>query len=170
MSWQVIEFMEDNPQATKEDVIAYFAEHFNVDAQTQFILQEVSLVQMNRARNRPLFYKKLELERKMNEEETSVDMDVMAKFPPRQGTDKDRKKYRKELLDQNSYYQSLKKDVEGIKDELTLLEDELYDVQQQAKNARKLLDVFAAYVDYIKGCFDHTPTNVSHAKGNTNIF
>ena len=171
MSWQVIEYMEDNPQASKEAVIAHFASSFNVDEHVNVIKNEVALVQENRGKNRPLFFRKLELERKMSEEETSVDMEVMVKYPPRQGTDKDRKKYRKELLDRNSYYQTLKSEVESIKDELTHLEYELYDLQQQAKNSRKLLDIFSTYVEYIKGCFDHTPTNVSHAKGrNANIF
>jgi hypothetical protein len=142
MSWQVIEYMDNNPQATPKDVIGYFAEILEVDNQTKFLTSEINKVLEIREALRPLYGKKMNLDSNLALLDSDFEMDVMAKYPPRQGTDKDRKAYKLKLQLENADYQKGKSELDQCKEEITLLEEKMADVQQNAKNARRILETF----------------------------
>lgn len=149
MTWQVIQFMDENPQATMKTVIGHFAEQLEVDNQHQFILREVDHVLVIRDSLRPLYGEKADLEGKMMLLDSDFDMEVMMKYPPRQGTDKDRKKYKQELQGNHSEYPRLAHELETVKERISLLEDQMGDIQQKAKNARRILETFQVYAQFI---------------------
>jgi hypothetical protein len=149
MSWQVIEYMDNNPQATPKDVIGYFAETLEVDDQLNFLKVEVNKVLEIREMLRPLYGKKMNAESNLALLDSDFEMEVMMKYPPRQGTDKDRKAYKLKLQSEHAEYQKIKAELDQCKDELSVLEEKMSDVQQSAKNARRILETFNHYMAFV---------------------
>ena len=170
MSWQVMEYMQANPGATVRDVIGYFAEQLDVDTHVRNVKMEVERVQEIRYKKRPLFFDKLKKKELMQEIEMDVDLEVMTELPKGKGTEKERKAMKLDLLSKHEGYVRLKNELEGIENELTTLDDDLYDVEQAAKNGRKILDVFATYVEYVKHSTQEIGSDFHPAKGNPNLF
>jgi hypothetical protein len=166
MSWQVIDYMDNNPQATPKDVIGHFAETLEVDNQTKFLTQEVNKVLEIREALRPLYGQKMNLESNLALMDSDYEMEVMAKYPPRQGTDKDRKAYKLKLQLESDDYQQGKKELDKCKESISFLEEQMSDVQQNAKNARRILETFNHTMAFILNYH-----NGSHQLVNTsNVF
>ena len=169
VSWQVIEYMEDNPGASVRDIIGFFAEELEVDKHIQSVKVQVEKVQEIRHMRRPLYTEKVKKKELMQEIEMETDMEVMVRYPKGKGTDKDRKAYKVLLLQEHVHYGDLKKELEAIENDLTKLDEDLYDVEQAARNGRKILDVFDTYMEFIK----HSTKEISAvepANKNSNLF
>lgn len=149
MSWQVIQYMDENPQAKPKDIIAHYAEALEVDEQIKFLLNEVGSVLLLRERLRPLYGKRMHAEQEMTLLNSQFDMDVMLKYPPRKGTEKERKAYKLELQNNDTAYQEHQKVINEVKDEIEEIEEQLYEVQAKAKNARRITETFNNYVNFI---------------------
>lgn len=173
MPWQVIQYMDDNPQMDAKDVIAHYAGELEVDAQIDCIKNEVESVLLLREQLRPLYGKKMEASSQMAVLNSEFDMDVMQKYPKKQGSPADRKNYKTELQNNSSQYQHHLKIVDEVKDTIEQLEEELYAVQEKAKNARRLLEAFNHYVSFILACTTPgaiVPVNRPEGHQNDNAF
>lgn len=148
LSWQVIQYMDDNPQATVKDIIEHFAIELEVDTQLECLKREVDDTIRIREQLRPLYGKKAESDNQLALIDSELDMQVMIKYPPRQGTDKDRKAYKKELQSNHPDYTSIAHQVDTYKEELQQFENQMSDVQQRAKNARRIMETFNHYVSF----------------------
>lgn len=149
MTWQVMEYMDNNPQASTLEVMAHFAEELEVDQQLHYLKKEVQTVLTIREQLRPLYGKKMNAESNLALLDSDLEMMVMVKYPPRQGSDKERKTYKKELQQNHSEYQELFASLQHVKEEIEGLEYQMEDCQQQAKNARRIVEVFCEYMKYL---------------------
>jgi DNA repair exonuclease SbcCD ATPase subunit len=149
MSWKVIEFMEANPEASPVEVIARFATEMEIDTQIANIQQEIRGVMELREELRPLYGEKMNLEANLALLESNFDMEVMVKYPPRQGSDKERKAYKKELQQAHPDYQTDSAKAERLKASIEELEDKMSTIQQSAKNARRLVETFNTFVQFV---------------------
>lgn len=142
MAWQVIQYMDENPGISMKDVIGHFAEQYEVDMQQKYLLREVDDVLEIRDQLRPLYGEKANVETNLALIDSDLDMEVMLKYPPRQGSDKERKAYKAELQKNHADHSALSSKLETIKNDLQELELKMGDVQQRAKNARRTLETF----------------------------
>ena len=62
MSWQVIQFLDENPNASPNEVIKHFAEELQMDQQTKALVSEVDSVLLLKDELRPLYGEKRDIE------------------------------------------------------------------------------------------------------------
>jgi cell shape-determining protein MreC len=174
MSWQVIEFLDENPNAGVKEIINHFAEQLNINDQIQYLKEEVEKVLEIRVHLRPLYAQKMEVDQELIMLDSEFDMEVMTEYPPRKGSDKERKAYKQKLQQEHVEYQNLQQKLGELKEEIEQLEQEMDMVQQNAKNARKLVDLFNTYIGVLlNGGLSALLTEHSEDKGNssnTNVF
>jgi DNA repair exonuclease SbcCD ATPase subunit len=149
MSWKVIEYLQNNPDASPVEVMTYFATYMEIDQQLKYIQKEIDAVIEIREELRPLYAEKLNLETNLALLESEFDMQVMVKYPPREGSDKQRKAYKKELQMARPDYQEDIARVQKLKTSIEELEEKMSNVQQSAKNARRLVETFNTYVHFL---------------------
>lgn len=154
MAWKVMEYMDENPGATPTEILKHFAEEMEVDLFLESMRLEVERVLEIREQLRPLYGKKMELEVEMANLNSEFEMEVMVKYPPKKGSDKQRKAYKEELQKDSPAYQALQTELTAVKPEIEELEERRGDIEQEAKNARRLVETFNIYASYI----------LSHAK------
>lgn len=170
MAWQVIQYMDENPGASFKDVIGYFAEQYEVDQQHEYLFKEMDRVLEIRDLVRPLYGERANIETNLTLIDSDLDMNVMIKYPPRQGTDKDRKKYKQELQAGHADYSELAKKLENIKDDISVLEQRMGDVQQRAKNARRTLETFNHIAAFILAYYQSPVMGNAIAPVNADVF
>lgn len=171
MTWQVIQFMDENPRASFKDVIGHFAEQLEVDSQHQFLLREVDKVLEIRDQLRPLYGEKMNLEQNMALIDSELDMDVMIEYPPRKGTDADRKKLKQKLRDEHADYPGLTAKFEQTKEDIKTFESQMEDVQQRAKNARRVLETFNHTISFVMAHYQSAiSTPIPDFADNVNVF
>jgi len=149
MSWQVIQYMDENPQAPTKDIITHFAESLEIDTQIDSVKKEVDNVLLLREQLRPLYGKKMEAERAITLLNSDFEADVMIKYPKGKGSQKDRKDHKAQLQADSEDYQENLQEIEKLKDQIEDLEDQMFEVQERAKNGRKLLSTFNECVAFI---------------------
>lgn len=149
MVWQVIEYVDNNPQADMMEIVQHFADELEIDDQTKYLRNEVDHVLELRETLRPLYGKKADLEQKQALLNSDFDMEVMLEYPPRKGSEKERKAMKQKLQEGSDDYQEQEKELGNIKEELSVQEEKMDEVQQRAKNARRLLETFTTYVNFI---------------------
>lgn len=149
MAFQVIEYMDENPEASFKDVIVHFGKELEVDQQLSYILNEVEDVLYCREKLRPLYAKKMKLDTELTLLDSVFDMEVMVAYPPRQGSDKDRKAYKLKLQQEHEEYPSKSAEVETLKEEILVIETEMANKQQQAKNARRIIETYNQHVQFV---------------------
>lgn len=175
MAWQVIEYLDNNPNSTPAEVIGYFANELGADEQIKHLKTEIEKVQEIREVLRPLYGKKMNAESNIALFDSNFDMEVMMKYPPRQGSEKERKQYKQELQAGDEDYTALKNLLDSTKEEIEKHELEMSDVQQKAKNARRILETFNSYMQFI---LNYSNQSVSYSyetktpvtSNNSNVF
>lgn len=174
MSYQVMEFLDENPNAGIRDIITHFSEALQINEQIEFLKSEVERVLELRIQLRPLYAQKMDLESDLQMLSSDMDLKVMMKYPPRKGSDKERKAYKLELRQENEEYVKKQNEVEDIKSEIESLEEEMAAVQQRAKNARRLVDLFNTYMGVlVNGGLSHIlkeQAGQNQESSNSNIF
>lgn len=170
MAWQVIEFMENNPELSTKQIVSHFAQELEIDHQIKCLQKEVDKVLELRDRLKPLYGKKLNTDVQLASLDSEFEMEVMIKYPPRQGSDKERKAYKASLQAEHVDYQELSRGNEVVKEEIVELETQMADVQQRAKNARRLLETFNHYMSYIIGHSFNTVEPDQSKIQNANMF
>lgn len=170
MAYQIIEYMEEHPDVDLKDVIKHFSEQMDIYNQLSYLHKEVDEVLELRSYLRPLYGKKMNLDSNLAILESDFEMQVFNKYPPRQGSDKERKAYKKELQQASSDYKVASAELEKIKEEIGILEEKMSDTQQRAKNARRILETFNVYMQFLVGNV-HLFTEADRpVKPNKNIF
>lgn len=172
MAWQVMEYMDNNPQASARDVLGYFANQLEIDNQIHYVQVEVDKVLEIREQLRPLYGKKANTETNMALLNSDFEMEVAIKYPKGKGTDKDRKALKLQLQKENADYAELNQIVSTIKEEIDQLESEIDEIETRAKNGRRILETFTQYMSFIMGSVVAAPSLVaatSEAK-NQDIF
>lgn len=149
MAYQIIEYMDNNPQATPRDVIGYFSTTMEIDEQIKNLKDEVEQVLVIREILRPLYGKKMNADSELALLDSEFEMEVMIQYPPRKGSDSDRKALKAKLQTEHANYQKIKADLDTIKEEISMNESRMSDVQQKAKNARRLLETFNHYMAFV---------------------
>lgn len=157
MPWQVIEYMDQNPQVLPKDVIAHYAKDLEVNKQIDYLKNFVDKFLLLREQLRPLYGKKMDIEQSMTLLNSEFEMQVYAEYPPKVGNEKQRKELKLKLQNGDNRYQTLQKELAEANEEIEKLKEELYVVQENAKNARRILETFNQYVSYILTCT--TPGN-----------
>ncbi|PGQ88183.1 hypothetical protein [Priestia megaterium] len=152
MSWQVTEYMDENPQASIKDIVTHLAITLDIDKQIDSVKNEVERVVLLRDQLRPLYGKKMEAERKIVILNSDFEMDVMIKYPKGKGSQQERKEYKAQLQSDSEDYQEQLLIIEKTKDQIELLEDEKYEVEQRAKNGRSLTNLFKEALSFIREC------------------
>ncbi|MGG4438222.1 hypothetical protein AAXE64_27105 [Priestia megaterium] len=171
MAWKVIEYMDMNPQATPKDVLAHFAEVLEVDDNIIHVNKEVDKVLEVRDQLRPLYAKKMDAEQHLALLNGDFDAKVMIKFPPRQGSEKDRKAYKQELQKESEVFNDLSDKLNRLKDEVEVLEADMEDIQQRAKNGRRVLETFNGYMMFLLNVQNQPATaSIDSAPSNHNAF
>lgn len=173
MSWKVIEFMTENPEASPVEVIAHFATGMEMDVQIKSIQQEVDGVVETREELRPLYAEKMNLDTNLALLESDFDMQVMSKYPPRQGSDKERKAFKKELQSAHPDYQEASAKVDKLKASIEELEEKMSNIQQSAKNARRIVETFNTIVQFVlhlAGQAVTIPDGIGYPPPNKNLF
>lgn len=149
MSWKAIEHMNQNPDASPIEVISQFATEQEIEKQLECVQKEIDQIVEIREELRPLYAEKMNLETNLALLESEFDMQVMVKYPPRQGSDKERKAYKKELQMARPDYQEDSAKVQKLKTSIEELEEQMSNVQQSAKNARRILETFNTFVQFV---------------------
>lgn len=149
MSWKVIEYMDENPQAKTQEIIKHFAESFDIEEQLNFIKDEVEQILLLREELRPLYGKKWNEEMSITALNSQFEMEVMLKFPKGRGSEKDRKALRADLQKDSTAYQHHQAEISRLEEEIQKREYDLQTVEQRAKNARKLVDTFNQTIQFI---------------------
>lgn len=171
MTWQVMEYMQNNPDASPIDVMNYFAKELEIDKQIQCIRNEVDTIVTIREALRPLYGQKMNDEAEMALIDSEMEMKVMEKYPPRHGSEKERKAYKRTLQKEDKGYRELDAKIQEVKDKITLLEEEMADVEQRAKNARRLLDTFNGHASLLISLnSSNKKLQLNEEASNTNIF
>ena len=173
MTWQVIEYMNANPQATNKDILIHFAEELELEEQIKILKSQVDEVSMIRDQLRPLYRQKFDNEHQITLMKSDFDMEVMLKYPPRKGTEKERKAYMNELQENSEDFQALVNETDSLKEKITILEDSMSDIQQRGKNAGKVIDLFNSYVSMLS-LLNNQPAQVQSVpvndSSNHNVF
>ena len=174
MSWKIIEYMDQNPQATTQEIILHFAETLEIEEQLQSIKDEVDQVLLLREELRPLYGKKWNEEMSMTNLNSQFEMEVMLQFPKGRGSEKDRKALRTELQKNSQAYQEHQAEIARLEEEIQKREYDMQTIEQRAKNARKLVDTFNQTLQFvlsIKGPGQSSSVQSSgEPTGNSNIF
>jgi hypothetical protein len=147
--YQIVEYFSYNPQATSMQAIGYFEKEMNITENLQYIANEVRLVTAARTNLRPLQGQKRDIVEQMTYFTSDMAVDVELKYPPRQGTKEDRDKYLKELQGKSTPYQNCVVMLNDTQEKIVVLEDQLYEAETNAKNARRILELFDAYVKFV---------------------
>jgi archaellum component FlaC len=174
MTWQVMEYLDENPDAGIKEIINHFADKLEINEQIAYLKEEVEKVLEIRVQLRPLYAQKMDLDNQLLLLDSEFDMQVMVKYPPRKGSDKERKAYKQELQQDSENYQAMQSKLTELKEEIESLEEEMEMVQQNAKNARKLVDLFNSYIGVlINGGLSAAlkeRVESEQSSGNSNIF
>jgi hypothetical protein len=146
---QIVEYFNFNPHATAMQAIGYFEKELDITTNLQYIANEVRLVTTTRIDLRPLQGQKRDLNERMSYLVSDFAMDVAEKFPPRQGTKEQRDQYLEELKAASLNYQKYSEQLNEVQERIIVLEDQLYEAETNAKNARRIVELFEAYVKFV---------------------
>ena len=171
MTWQVIEYMDNNPQATPRDVLLHFAREMEIDQQLKYLKDEVDQVLAFREQLKPLYAQKSDLEKSLLVMKSNFEMEVMAIYPPRKGTDKDRKAYMTKLQAEDANFTETEATLQEVKEKIQSLDERMQDFQTYAKNARRILETFNHQFAFLTNSVvrTHTPSEVPR-ESNANVF
>jgi hypothetical protein len=147
--YQVVEYFSFNPLATAMQAIGYFEKEMNITQNLQHIANEVRLVTSARIDLRPLQGQKRDIIENMAYLTGDLAVEVELKYPPRQGTKEQRDKYLEELKAASVPYQTNVQYLSGVQEKMVVLEDQLYEAETNAKNARRVVELFEAYVKFV---------------------
>jgi septal ring factor EnvC (AmiA/AmiB activator) len=143
------DFLSKHPDANKGETLSFFYRELDMDKQLRIIEKETNQFIGLQKEIRPHVLRKRELEEQIKEVAQAIEMEVAVAYPPRQGTDRDREALRSKLKKENTEYQRLDKQVRDVNETLFSLELELSEVQSQAKNARRMIEVFNSIMQYL---------------------
>lgn len=146
---KVLDYYRYNPNATPVEVMSYFEGEFEVAENTRRIKEEVAKNGELRAKLRPLYGQRLEVEEKMKYAISDMEMEVYLEYPPRQGSDAQREALRNKLKKENMEYTELNGQFRALNITIGEIEDELKDIEQGAKNARRMLELFGYYIQFL---------------------
>lgn len=147
--YQIVEYFNFNPRATAMEAIGHMEKELDIGTQVQYIKDEVKTVTRLRLDIRPLQGQRRDIEEKMKYVISDLGVAVMLKYPPRQGTKEDRDKELEILKEASSDYRLLLGQLQQVTEQIAELETELYTMDQNAKNARRLVELFEAYVKFV---------------------
>jgi hypothetical protein len=148
--WKVVDFFDKNPNASIIEAASFFEEELEIKKQTTALKDESRIIANARMQIRPLYAKKKDIEEQMMFIiSTNIDVEVFVKYPPRKGSKEERDKYRDELKQANVEYQELTKQLKDVNIQLEELNDEMSNAERDAKNARRLTEIFNGYMQLI---------------------
>ena len=150
MSWQVQQYLEENPGIPPIKAVEHFAKEMQVIQQVNYLLEEVDKVLSIRKRLRPLYGQKSDIEGTMSILNSKFDMRIAVEFPTgKKGNAAQRKSRKIEMQESSESYQDSLKELQDIKEQIEVLEEEIYEIESRAKNARKIVDTFNTYAAFI---------------------
>ena len=149
LQFSLSSFLAQNKSATKEEIFSFLTKELDVDHHLQIVKKEVDESFKAQTELRPLINEKKGIEEKLRDLSWEMEVEVAAKYPPRQGSDKDREMLRAKLKKDNAQYQALDKQFRDLSEEIFNSELNLDDIRSRAKNARKILETFDSILNYI---------------------
>lgn len=147
--YKVLEFFRQNPRANAFDAIRQLEEEYEVERYTKLLKDEVKLASELKWKLRPLYGKRFEVEEKMKYILSDIEMEVYLEYPPRKGTDAQREKMRNDLKRANEDYMALQKEFRDFTLQIEEVEDEYKNLELEIKTARRLLELFRGYLEFI---------------------
>lgn len=146
---KLIEYMKWNPEATSSELAGHFEKELDIPRQVELLLQEGTEYDRIRTKIRPIYAQRQEVEEKMKYMLSDMEMEVYLEYPPRKGSDTQREAMRNSLKQENEAFVQLQQEFRSKTSEITELEDGLKVLDMNAKNARRLTELFAEYMKFI---------------------
>lgn len=147
--YQIVEYFNFNPNATAMQAIGHLEKEMEIKQNVQYIKDEVPIATDARIKLRPLFGQKRDIIERMKYMEMDFAVDVALEYPPRKGTKEDRDAMMDKLKAGSKDYQELGNQLLQIGDQIMVIEDRLHDAENNAKNARRIVELFEAYVKFV---------------------
>lgn len=147
--YQIVEFFTHHPRATVMDAADYFAKELEISTQVAHLKKENPETLRLRASLRPLYGAKRDIDEEMKYIISDIEGEVMVKYPPRQGTENQRDQLRAQLKKSNAQYQHLETTLRQTLEDIYQLEQELEEIERNAKNARRITELYTVYMTFI---------------------
>lgn len=147
--YPVMEFFAHNPRATAAEALTYFHQELSISEQVAYVKAENAETVRLKGLIHPLYAEKSDINETIKYVLMDIDTAVATKFPPRQGSEKDRERERIKLMGESPQYKQLETQLREKIEEIYQLEQELEAVDRNAKNGRRLIDLYTAYVTFI---------------------
>lgn len=158
--WQIHDFFLSNPKATAAQAVDHFSRELELGKQIDVLKNEVSDLMRLRDALKPLTDKKAALQETLQYINMEIDVVVATTYPPRQGSDKDRDTLRTKLRKENPEYMKADAEFKQVNLEIHELGYEIEDIERNAKNARRLMELFDTYARFLtEYCKEQTSKN-----------
>lgn len=133
----------------KDVVLRELETNMQVDSLVHAIRNEVPRLREIAQQLRPLLGERHSLNEKIIVINLGIDMDVALEYPPRKGTDAQRQMMKNELQQKSEAYKEAQAQIRILSEQIDALTYEKNLIEQEAKNARRLLETHEQYVEYI---------------------
>lgn len=147
--WQVHEYFLTHPKSSAAEALDYFSVQVELDKQVHILKQEVSDMSAIRQQMKPLLERKADLDEQLRYIIIEIDTEVAVTYPPRQGSDKDRDLLRQKLKKEHAHYGTLDKEFKDVSLSLSDLQYRLDEIDRNAKNARRLTELFDSFARFL---------------------
>lgn len=146
----IIEYMQQNPSASTVEIIRHFEDVLEIPKQVYLLKNEVDETRRFKSQLRPLYAKRLDAEERMRYAVSDMEVEIFLEYPPRKGSEAQRETMRDNLKRESKDYNEYKGQFDEFTYEIKDIEDEIRYLEMGAKNARRLTELFAVYVDFVK--------------------
>ena len=168
--YKIIEYFQNNPDATPMEAVSYFEGEFDIPSQVQALRDEAHDIMSIRAQLKPLYWRKSEINEQLKFAISDIEMNVYIQYPPRKGSDAERETLRNKLKGESETYQKLEKELKELGRKITDLEYEMDIVERKSKNARRLTELMQAYTVFISEYCTGSKSEPVKVRPNNNIF
>lgn len=133
----------------KNEIQNAVAESLGLKDAVKDVRNEVDLIAENREKIIPLLRERMGLTEEMSYLASDFEMEVQIQYPPRKGSEAQRDTLRKKLRLESEEYQKLEGELKEVESKIDDLQFEKHQIEQRAKNSRRLLELHGDYLKLI---------------------
>lgn len=133
----------------KNEIQNAVAESLGLKDAVKDVRNEVDSIAENREKIIPLLRERMGLTEEMSYLASDFEMEVQIQYPPRKGSEAQRDTLRKKLRLESEEYQKLEGELKEVESKIDDLQFEKHQIEQRAKNSRRLLELHGDYLKLI---------------------
>lgn len=137
---------EGVPKAT---LVQQVQDMLEVGANITTAKEEVPKLRELQSQLGPLYGQVLDLSERRSYLDSDIEMEVMLEYPPRKGSEAQREALRAKLRGENEEYLELQNQIQAKKQEIEDIKFDMTMVEQDAKNARRVIELATSYISTI---------------------